>query len=65
MVRFWVLFFKKNFMKTNTNLINEIFPETFDYSDENCIKKAIKNYCTKHKINHLEKEIFEEILENF
>ena len=52
-------------MKINTNLINEIFPETFDYLDENCIKKAIKNYCTKHKINHLEKEIFEEILENF
>lgn len=49
---------------TNTNMknfIHEIFPETFDYSDENCIKKAIKNYCTKNKINHLEKIIFEEL----
>lgn len=43
------------------NFIHEIFPETFDYSDENCIKKAIKNYCTKNKINHLEKIIFEEL----
>lgn len=65
MVRFWFLFFKKNLMKTNINLIHEIFPETFDYLDENCLKKAIKNYCTKHKINHLEKIIFEELKEIF
>ena len=50
-------------MKTNTKILDEIFPETFDYLDENCIKKAIKNYCTKHKINHLETEIFEELKE--
>ena len=52
-------------MKTNINLLNEIFPETFDYLDEKCIKIVIKNYCTKNKINHLEKEIFEEILQIF
>lgn len=50
-------------MKTNINLLNKIFPETFDYLDEKCIKKAIKNYCTKHKINHLENIIFEELKE--
>ena len=50
-------------MKTNTKILNEIFPETFDYLDEQCITIAIKNYCTKNKINHLEKEIFEELKE--
>lgn len=46
-------------------ILDKIFPETFDYSDEKCLKIAIHNYCEKHKIRHLETEIFEEILENF
>lgn len=52
-------------MKTNIKLLDKIFPETFDYQDEKCLKIAIHNYCEKHKIQHLEKEIFSEILENF
>lgn len=52
-------------MQTNIKILNNIFPETFDYKDEKCLKIAIKNYCEKHKITHLETEMFEEILENF
>ena len=50
-------------MKTKTHILDKIFPETFDYSDEKCLTIAIKNYCEKYKIQHLETEIFEELKE--